>query len=184
MGSGKSRVLRSLETHGYACVQEPIDEWADWLDAFYSDPAHMMFPFQTKVLCDYSRMDVSTKSKGPWVFERSPLDSKEVFSSFQRMDPLCQKLYHELYDLLAWEPDAIIYLRTDPDIAYERVKRRDRESERNVAYEYVRHIHDRYESFLREQGANRLVFTVNANDTIDLVIKHVLSIIEHLKDTV
>ncbi len=46
--------------------------------------------------------------------------------------------------------DAIVYLRAAPDTCYERVKYRSRGSENNISYEYIRHLHDCYETHLPE----------------------------------
>jgi deoxyadenosine/deoxycytidine kinase len=45
-------------------------------------------------------------------------------------------------------PRGFIYLRTDPQLAHARIKKRSRKTEGGVSLEYVEQIHDCYEQFL------------------------------------
>jgi deoxyadenosine/deoxycytidine kinase len=45
-------------------------------------------------------------------------------------------------------PDLIIYVRASPRTCYERMKKRDREEERNVHFSQLEAVHDAYEAWL------------------------------------
>lgn len=42
----------------------------------------------------------------------------------------------------------VVYLRTDPEVAYQRIKTRNRPEERNVTFEYIKHLHDLHDRWL------------------------------------
>jgi deoxyadenosine/deoxycytidine kinase len=47
--------------------------------------------------------------------------------------------------------DAIVYLRTDPEICHERLVKRNRGEESSVSLDYLRTIHDRHEEWIGER---------------------------------
>lgn len=44
--------------------------------------------------------------------------------------------------------DLIVYLRTTPEVAYERIKKRARDEESCVPIEYLKDLHDLHENWL------------------------------------
>lgn len=42
----------------------------------------------------------------------------------------------------------LVYLRTDPEVAYERIKTRNRSEEKNVTFEYIKHLHELHDKWL------------------------------------
>lgn len=183
MGSGKTTLLKELEKSGYHCICEPLEDWEHWLEVFYENPSAWTFPFQTKILYDFSKYKNIATAETPWIFERSPLESKMVFGTELSMHDLCQDLYDDLYLKLGWSPEWMIYLRTDPAISYDRIKSRGRSSEKNVEMEYIMHLHERYETFMKNESRKRPVFTVNANLPINTVVSDVLSLLGGMIET-
>lgn len=41
-----------------------------------------------------------------------------------------------------------VYLKTDPEVAYQRIKTRNRSEEKDVPFEYIKHLHELHEKWL------------------------------------
>jgi len=59
------------------------------------------------------------------------------------------------------KPDSIIYMRSTPEIVYERMQRRMRREEKSVTIEYLKEIHEFYESWLNSNKSNTVLECVN-----------------------
>ena len=44
--------------------------------------------------------------------------------------------------------DQIIYLRTDPEVAYQRIRARDRTEECKIPFQYIKDLHELHEDWL------------------------------------
>ena len=68
--------------------------------------------------------------------------------------------------------DLVIYLRTSPEVAYERLKARSRSEEKIVSLEYLQDLHNLHEKWL-QQGAEVLgggkILVIDANEDIESV---------------
>jgi thymidylate kinase len=60
---------------------------------------------------------------------------------------------HKRTDKL-WEPDGLIYLRSNPENCFNRIKKRGRESEKNIKLEYIKRIHELHEEKYNEAVKN------------------------------
>ena len=150
IGSGKSSILSRLCQEARIPVfMEPVDDWKEWLGLFYSDPSRWGMAFNTKVLLSFSDWkDINFKS----VYERSPISNRHVFSQLQHesgcMTKLELEMFSKIYYQLAWVPDVIIYLRTEPSVSMSRMNNRGRECEKNVDINYMAAVHEKYEAML------------------------------------
>lgn len=168
-GCGKTSVLAALSEIGMRTYRERVDEWKPWLDAYYEDPRRHAFGFQVRVLQDFSNLAAETANDFVHVFERSPEDSKNVFGQVCRrfMTPFEWELYEELHRDRAWVPDITVYLRVSTDDAWNRVKLRGRESERNMSREYLHVLFEHYDALY----ANHMrTCVVDASKPLDAVI--------------
>lgn len=55
---------------------------------------------------------------------------------------------HSYWTEQAPKLDAVIYLRTAPEVCYERLLRRHRGEEMSITVDYLRQIHDRHEEWI------------------------------------
>lgn len=178
IGCGKSTIISRLCTEVRVPVfLEPVDEWKDWLAQFYQDPARWGMSFNLKVLMSFNNW---SDNKFFSIYERSPVSNRYVFAQLQRdqgkMNDLELELFDALYKKLSWEPDVLIYIRTDPKVSMERMNTRGRECENTVPFEYLQAVHDKYEKVMKGQR-----YIVDGNRSHDLVYKDVLDIITQLK---
>lgn len=151
IGSGKSTVLDALERSfpDIAVYREPVDSWSRLLELYYKDPHRWSLALNLQVLSDFQ---TARYAPAPLFVERSPLSCRHVFAQVQHNDETLNKtqweLFKDYYDVLGWQPDAIIYINTPPEVCMERVAHRGRPCERNVNVQYLKLINFLYEKML------------------------------------
>jgi|UniRef100_A0A6C0BFG8 deoxyadenosine/deoxycytidine kinase len=190
IGCGKSSVLSRLCNDARIPVfLEPVDEWKDWLELFYSDPQRWGMSFNLNVLMSFHKW----KNNNFFAFyERSPISNRYIFAQLQRdegkMNDMELLMFNDIYDKLAWTPDVIIYIKTDPDIALERMKNRGRNCESNVSLEYIKAIHEKHETLLKNNklninnGERCKVFVIDGNRDHESVYNDVLECYKVIKN--
>ena len=62
--------------------------------------------------------------------------SKEEYNNIHKL--------HSTTDDL-WQPNAYIYLRSNPENCFNRIKKRNRESEKNIKLDHIKRIHELHE---------------------------------------
>lgn len=187
IGAGKSTVLQYLHTHYKIPIDlEPVDKWQPYLEEIYSknrDPG-AIFRFQTRVWLD--RCWIQEKALGnntPMLMERSPYFQQNVFVAYNYDTKILQKKEHEIIQEMYartnafWTPRGYIYLRSDPNRALERVKRRERLSEDNISLAYMRALHIYHEeAYMRAVIAGLPVICVDVEGkTIPQIASDVLN---------
>lgn len=150
IGSGKSSVISRLcQDIRVPVFLEPVDEWKDWLTLFYQNPGRWGMSFNINVLLSFNKWKNNDFFS---IYERSPISNRYIFSQLQfdqgRMNNLEKTMFEQLYDKLAWTPDVIIYIRADPHVSMERMKKRARACENEVPIEYLTAVHEKYEDIL------------------------------------
>ena len=92
------------------------------------------------------------------IIERSLYSDQHIFVDMAYHDGnLTNEEYLELTNhfnsLRRQEPNRIIYLRTDPKICFERMKKRNRKEESGVSLEYLQKLHNYHEElFIKKQS--------------------------------
>jgi deoxyadenosine/deoxycytidine kinase len=181
ISSGKSSVLLEIQKAIRLPVfLEPIESWT-LLGKFYEDPSRWALAFNSEVLLSmYKFKDNNYDS----LYERSPNSCRHVFTQLQYEQNQMTKeelgIFDKLYNTFGWDQDVIIYIRTDPEVCFERMKQRNRECENEVSLEYLKDLarkHDDMISYLKEKKPNIRIFTVNGNEDKKTVFENVLSMV-------
>jgi deoxynucleoside kinase len=185
IGSGKSSLVSILkERFSYSkniCfLQEPIDIWntiKDYegktiLENYYKDQTKYAFSFQ--MMAYISRLSMLKREirKNKYdiiITERSLNTDRFVFAKMLYDDKKIDELQYQIY--LKWFEEfieeipkiEIIYIRTSPHVAYERVKKRAREGESTIELEYLEYCHRYHEYWLNRDKMLSLVFDGNIN---------------------
>lgn len=195
IGCGKSSLMRTIEqSMKLPVVLEPVDtDWREGLTYFYEDNRRWGFTFNVNVLTTYSQWkNVKQELKTHVIFERSPVTCKQVFTQLHIdsgvMTDYEYNLYNSIYQQLAWAPDVMIYLRTDPNVCLERMQTRGRQCEKGVPIEYLEGVHKKHEIMVEALESNAyafsenkiIVFIVDANKDKDEVVEQVFRIINSL----
>lgn len=179
IGSGKSTFLTHLANEGIKVVLEPVDEWTKMKNAngkniieeFYSDPTRNAYLFQSVAF--RSRMKNITHKDGYFI-ERSIFTDRNIFAQTCREDGLIGDIewddYVSWFDWLTQEfkvsPKGFIYLRCEPEVSFERIKKRNRSGEEAISFEYLKKLHEKHDEWLlNEKSTKVIVFNVNEENT-------------------
>jgi len=180
IGAGKSTLLKRLSDFFgqlMTSVQEPVDVWGPWLTKFYSDKKRYSFSFQSRVLLSQIKL-LDRSFTSPLVLtERSPMTGIGVFGKMLLdsgdMEDIEYELLKELNSCKGWFPDHVIYLRTDPQVALERIKKRSRSCESDIPLSYLEDL-DKYHI---ELFNNMKVHYIDANRDEQEVFEDVKNIL-------
>ncbi len=168
VGAGKSSFLKIFGNKwpdNFNVIYEPLDEWQEIysdvnnniLGLFYGDIPRWGYTFQSNAFITriqkYENEKVENKIN---LTERSILSDHHIFAQMlyddKKMNEIEWKLYQNwfgwLSDKFNAKPDAIIYLRCDPQIAYERVKKRARSEEDTISLEYLTRLSEYHDKWL------------------------------------
>jgi deoxyadenosine/deoxycytidine kinase len=145
IGCGKSCLMDYLaKEKDVQLIQEPVEEWKNWhgkniLKEFYNKPKEYCFLFQNAALQSATRAVLEKTNATVRITERSP-HSAHLFATKLRKERVLSSLeyialtkwYHLLCEKLDLKLDLIVYIKTLPEMACARTKRRNRYEERNL----------------------------------------------------
>ncbi len=166
IGAGKSTFLHMLKQYlNVQIMLEPHEQWQNvgdghnLLDLFYKNPTRWAYSFQSYAFISRIMMQQAHARTNPYtaqVLERSVFSDRYCFAfnayELGYMNPLEWRIYQEWFSWLVEtylpQPDGFIYLRTDPTICYNRLKKRNRNEETAVSLDYIERLHQKHESWL------------------------------------
>ncbi len=171
IGVGKSTFLNLIKQHNAAIniVPEPVENWAtgrngsSLLSLFYEKPDRWAFTLENLAMICRVREHIKNQTgQLPYqVMERSIYSGHYVFALNGKKSGYFSSVEWEIYS--QWvefllesrcnPPLGFIYLKADPEICYQRMLKRNRESESSLSLEYMRMIHDAHEDFLSRKIA-------------------------------
>lgn len=158
IGSYKTSILNYFHKNYKTAIDvEPVDSWNEYLKNIYNT-RNSTYNFQIKVWMD--RCWIQEKSNAIILMERSPYFIKNVFVEKAYEDKTISEeeyknmlMLHKRTDKL-WEPEGYIYLRSNPEMCFNRIKKRGRDAEKNIKLEYIKRIHDLHEDKYKEALKN------------------------------
>jgi deoxyadenosine/deoxycytidine kinase len=166
IGAGKTTFLRLIQERlpQIAVVFEPLHNWQkeaygqSLLENFYTDPERWAYTMETlAMVCRVQEQLREQEDPNPFrIMERSIYSGHYVFATNDYANKFLQNVEWQIY--LQWfnflvlgrikPPQGFIYLRTDPKVAYERIKKRNRSEETTISFEYIQQIDACHEDFL------------------------------------
>lgn len=180
IGVGKTTLARLLKPAFNTDLLLEAFEENPFLSDFYTD--RQAYAFQTQIFFLLSRYRQQTK-----IDTESLADGNLIADYTFQKDALFARLnlrgdeldtYHQVHAALAERihpPDLIVYLRVDTDVAMQRIAKRDRPYERNMAYSYIDDLNQAYEEFLNDEADQQLL--VIDSNPLDFVANK-----DHLED--
>ena len=173
IGAGKSTLLKHLKEHyenpnnckgmKIGFCEEPVDMWTTICDVndrtiiecYYADSKKYAFAFQ--MMAYISRLTIlKNKLKKDYdiIFtERCLFTDRNVFAKMlydeKKINEIEYQIYNKWFDefISDFPPIEYIYLKTTPNVAYERIIKRDRTGE-DIPLEYLIKCHDYHEQWL------------------------------------
>lgn len=159
IGSGKSTLFEKLKIHfannkKIIFVREPVDIWESIqdengttiLEKFYQDQIKYSFSFQIMAYISRINLLKETIKQNPGVTiitERSLYTDKMVFAKMlydtHKIEYINYQIYLNLFDTFKndFNVNNLIYIKTDPDICYNRILKRARNGENNISLDYL-----------------------------------------------
>jgi deoxyadenosine/deoxycytidine kinase len=158
IGAYKTSILNYFHKNYKTAIDvEPVESWNEYLKGIYNTH-NSTYNFQIKVWMD--RCWIQEKSNAIILMERSPYFIKNVFVEKAYEDKTINEeeyknmlSLHKRTDKL-WEPEGYIYLRSNPEQCFNRIKKRARDAEKNIKLEYIKRIHELHEDKYREALKN------------------------------
>jgi deoxyadenosine/deoxycytidine kinase len=151
IGSGKSTLIDRLKQWPMLnVIQEDVESWKKegWLELFYSDLKRYSGTFQLRTQLSHIENKKKFKNDVINVIERSPLSNKYIFGKMLKEDGFLHEKEYDIIgkvnDLAGWSPDVVIVLLCNPDVCYERIKKRNREGENIPSVDYLRALHQKH----------------------------------------
>ena len=175
IGVGKTTFTTDLADHlgdGWKTAYEPV-ETNPYLEDFYQDISRWTFNMQMFLLAQRFEQhqaviwDQCHKNGGGVVQDRTIYEDT-IFARMHRDDGLMDdrdwKTYIGHFNIMKGflrYPDVIVYLRTDPNVALDRIRERARNAERGMELSYLHRLHKGYEEFADEMQRYTVVVPVN-----------------------
>lgn len=165
IGAGKSTFLKNLAQYSdhFDIAQEPVDSWhkkedgSNLLENFYKNPHRWAYTLETFAMAARLQEHIKhAKNKKPIIIERSIYSGHYCFAKNDYLAGYMTEIEWELYQQwfntiiasFATPPKGFIYLKVAPEIALERIKKRNRVGEENITLDYLKEIEKRHEEFL------------------------------------
>lgn len=171
IGAGKSTFLQLLGKAfpDIITALEPVENWDSpqhgnsLLENFMDDAHRWAFTMETcAMMCRVrEHMHYQTMCNTQRIVERSIYSGHYVFSlNGYRQGFMTEQewsIYLTFFEYLTrhcQKPLGFIYLRTAPEIAYERIQKRARVSESGISLDYLKQLHACHEEFLVEKKSS------------------------------
>lgn len=181
IGCGKTTLLEYFKSSKVVeAIKEPVSQWTNVqghnaLQLLYDDPSRWSFSFN--IYAQLTRVQMHTKphNKQVKMLERSLYSTRHCFveNDFRNktINGLEYAILNEWFDYLTEMPetgmDLIVYLRADPKVCYERIRKRSRKEEAGVPYKLIEDLHNLHEEWLLKQKCGKLpapVLVLDANN--------------------
>lgn len=193
IGVGKSTLLPKLQEAlpgNWEILDERVDndpEFKKLLGDFYKDPnkqAHLQSWITHRRLMEFQKI---APIKKHYLFERSFLGEiifcHANFLRHEKPEGTFVSFYYNIINALKQcKYDAVIYLKASPETCFDRIRYRSREEEMTISYDYVRYLHNCYETHLPETARmmNIPVLTLDWESfgAVDSVCEQMASMIE------
>lgn len=185
IGSGKSTLLNSLkrfysENTKIIFLNEPVSEWEtiqskdgeNMIEKFYADQEKYSFSFQ--MMAYISRLAAIKEAFENnrdiiIITERSLYTDKFVFAQMLyddgKIEDVNFQIYAKWFDTFAkdYPIDKVVYVKTDPQVCFDRIGKRSRDGESNIPLVYLKNC-DIYHDTLVSQFSK--VLELNGNQDI------------------
>lgn len=175
IGAGKSTFLNHMARYvNVQVLPEPLEKWTNLngnnlLDLMYANTEKWSYTFQNYALLTQLERATIVSTRDIKIMERSIYSARYCFADALLMNGKIEKVSHQVF--VKWfeyvekcvrdEIDLIVYVRVMPELAYDRIDKRNRVEEKTVPFEYIRLLHDLHERWLFGSNNNN-----NNNQTV------------------
>ena len=173
IGCGKTSILNHLHKFmKYPIDLEPVENWQKYLDEIYKENKNM-FNFQVKIWLDRCWIQntniIHDNTINKIFVERNPYFIKNCFIELSKNNNLITETeYNTLLELHSktdniWKNYKKIYIRSRPEKCYNRILKRNRQSENNITLEYLKSIHEYHEKAVSKLKDDVIIINIDNN---------------------
>ncbi|MBD3272761.1 AAA family ATPase [Candidatus Dependentiae bacterium] len=211
IGVGKSTFIQKIKQYlpELEVLTEPVDNWTNQifgqslLENFYKDTSRWAYTLENLAMIQRTKDHIEIqKNKNPKiVVERSIYSGHYCFArnSFENghLAKIEWNIYQKWADFLiknCQTPSGFLYLKANPEVCFERIKKRNRMSEKKLTLAYVKQIDQWHEKFLvkKEEIHKNLknipVLQIDCNTDFEnnpkILKKHLEQINNFINDTI
>jgi deoxyadenosine/deoxycytidine kinase len=188
IGSGKSTIIEQLKNEN--CINliflpEPVDIWNEIkdcngvtiLEKYYSDNKRYSFSFQMMAyitrLSQLRKEIKNAPDNSIIITERCLYTDRNVFAKMLYDSGDIEDIEYTIYlkwfdEFTDFKMSGFIYIQTNPEICFDRIKIRNRKGEENVPLEYLRNCHKYHEEWINNVSNVVNVRVLNGNGSINL----------------
>lgn len=180
IAAGKSTMIEFFSNFpNFEAVPEPIAQWKNLnghniFEMMANNPHQNAFKFQSYVLLTMVKEYLRHQNTPIRILERSIFSQRCFTQNLNKSGILDDSSYAILnewskfsIDTFNISADAIIYIRTDPEILLQRIHSRGRPEEKNIKLEFLNEIHRYHEQWLLSNAFNRgKLLIINGNSPL------------------
>jgi deoxyadenosine/deoxycytidine kinase len=187
IGSGKSTFLSYIRENcskEIIFVKEPVDQWEQIRDSetnetmlqkFYKN--QKMYSFSFQMMAFISRFSIlrETVRQNPFaiiITERCLYTDKYVFAKMlfemKNIEDVNYQIYNQWFEEFASEfpINKIIYIKANPEICFERIKKRNRIGESEIPLDYLVNCHKYHEDMIEILSSTTDIIYIDGNEDI------------------
>jgi deoxyadenosine/deoxycytidine kinase len=187
IGSGKSTFLSYIRENcskEIIFVKEPVDKWEQIRDSetnetmlqkFYKN--QKMYSFSFQMMAFISRFSIlrETVRQNPFaiiITERCLYTDKYVFAKMlfemKNIEDVNYQIYNQWFEEFASEfpINKIIYIKANPEICFERIKKRNRTGESEIPLDYLVNCHKYHEDMMEILYSTTEIIYIDGNEDI------------------
>lgn len=190
IGCGKTSILNHLHKFmKYPIDLEPVENWQKYLDEIYKENKNM-FNFQVKIWLDRCWIQntniINDNTINKIFVERNPYFIKNCFIELSKKNNLITETeYNTLLELHSktdniWKNYKKIYIRSRPEKCYNRILKRNRQSENNITLEYLKSIHEYHEKAVSKLKDDVIIINIDNNYETKTIASIVSEILEKI----
>lgn len=169
IGVGKSTFLKIIKNNfpKLEVEFEPVGSWhcedlqKSLLSLFYKDPKRWAYTMEINAMTE--RAFSHKKNNKTKIIERSVYSGHYCFSLNGYEEGFMTQaewyIYNKIFEMLVLNkislPKGFIYLKAEPEICLERIKKRSRSGESSISLDYLTKIHQKHEQFLIHKIENK-----------------------------
>lgn len=165
IGSGKTTLTQLLSKHfNWTPHFEDVDN-NPYLHSFYEDMQRWSFNLQVYFLNSRFRQVIEIRNSGKTIVQdRTIYEDAYIFApnlhSMNLMSTRDFENYSSLFELMSkfiQPPDLLIYLRSSVPTLVNQIQKRNRDYEKSIRLDYLKHLNERYESWISKYTNGKLL---------------------------
>ncbi len=174
IGSGKTTLTKLLAKHFNWTPHFEDVENNPYLHSFYEDMQRWSFNLQVYFLNSRFRQVIDIRNSGKTIVQdRTIYEDAYIFApnlhAMNLMSTRDFENYSSLFELMSkfiQPPDLLIYLRASVPTLVNQIQKRNRDYEKSIRLDYLKHLNERYEAWITKYTIGKLL--IMEVDEIDL----------------